>query len=149
MTALVFASTSALERTLDGTDEAYERYFFALYHCSPDEDAGINEYRRQLHANHPGKAMQVGRHFVLCGEPAAQALRSYYYALSQAESVPEEHRSYARRRQQEIEKLHASSQTLPKPIDLSEGQLAEDKALDFYACLALSGGQVLCRVASK
>jgi hypothetical protein len=62
---LVFASTAAFERALDGTDEAFSRYYFALYHCTPTEDAGINERREDLRGQYPDKAIVVGRFFVL------------------------------------------------------------------------------------
>ncbi len=146
MSDLVFASTAALERALDGSDEAYYRYFFALYHCTPDENAGINDYRCRLREQYPRNAVSVGRHFVLWGEPAFQALRSYYYALSIEESLSDEFRAYARGRQQTIEQRHRSSQALPVPIDLSEGQLSADETLDFYACLALSNGHIFSRM---
>ena len=144
-----FASIPALERALDGSDEAYSRYYFALYHCLPDEDAGINELRRSLREQYPKNAVSVGRHFVLWGEPACQALRSYYYALSTTESLSDEFRAYARDRQQVVEQRHSSSQALPVSIDLSEGQLSADEMLDFYACLALSNGQIISEVQSQ
>lgn len=149
MSGLVFASAEALEKELDGSDEAYYRYFFALYHCMPDEDTGINDYRRHLRDQYPRSAVSVGRYFVLWGEPAFQALRSYYYALSIEESLSDEFRVYAKGRQQAIEQRHRLSQALPVPIDLSEGQLCTDERLDFYACLALSNGQIFSRSERK
>lgn len=149
MQDLVFASITALESGLDGSDEAYSRYYFALYHCTPDEDAGINNLRRTLREQYPNNAVSVGRHFVLWGEPAYQALRSYYYALSIEESVSEEFHAYAKAKQQSVEQRHNSSQALPVPVDLSEGQLSADEMLDFYACLALSNEQIIPRVQDK
>ena len=111
----------------------------------PDENAGINNYRCRLREQYPRNAVSVGRYFVLCGEPAFQALRSYYYALSIEESLSDEFRTYAKGRQQAVEQRHRSSQELPVPIDLSEGQLSADATLDFYACLALSNGQIFSR----
>ena len=149
MQDMQFASITALERALDGSDEAYSRYYFALYHCVPDEDAGINDLRRSLREQYPKNAVSVGRHFVLWGEPACQALRSYYYALSITESMSDEFCAYAKVRQQAVEQRHSSSQALPVPVDLSEGQLSADEMLDFYACLALSNGQIISRVQGK
>lgn len=140
---LVFASTSALERTLDGTDEVYQRYFYALYQCSPDEPAGINEYREQLRKSNPKNAVQVGRHFVLWGNEAFQALVWYYEALSDAPTLPDEFRAYAKRRVQEITSTHQKSQGLPVPLDLSEGQLSNDPNLAFYAYMALLNQQIV------
>ena len=149
MQDIKFASITALERALDGSDEAYSRYYFALYHCTPDEDAGINDLRRSLREQYPKNAVSVGRHFVLWGEPACQALRSYYYALSITESMSDEFRVYAKVRQQAVEQRHSSSQALPVPVDLSEGQLSADEMLDFYACLALSNGQIISMAQGK
>ncbi len=149
MQDLVFTSVIALEKALDGSDEAYSRYYFALYHCTPDEDAGINDLRRSLRQQYPKNAVSVGRHFVLWGEPACQALRSYYYALSIEESMSDEFRAYARARQQSVEERHSSRRALPVSVDLSEGQLSADEMLDFYACLALSNGQIISKVQGK
>lgn len=140
---LLFASTASLERALDGTDKAFKQYFFALYHCSPDEPAGINQYRVQLKQSHPEKAVSVGRHFVLWGDPAYQALVWYYEQLSNTSTLPEEFRVYAKRRVAEITCKHEKSQGLPVPIELSEGQLSDDPTLTFYACLALDNQQVV------
>lgn len=96
MQNLKYASVASLEKALDGSDEAYFRYYFALYHCRPDEQGGINELRRSLREQYPKNSVAVGRYFVLWGEPACQALRSYYYALSLAESLSDEFRAYAR-----------------------------------------------------
>lgn len=141
MSDLVFASTAALEKVLDGSDGTYTRYYFALYHCSPDEDTEINRYRLQLRKQCPDRSVSVGRHFVLWGEPAWRALHSYYHALSKADSLSEDFRAYAQRRIEAIEQKHRRSQLLQ--ISLSEGQLSADETLDFYACLALMNGQIL------
>jgi len=138
---LQFASTAALERALDGTDEWYERYYFALYHCSPDEPAGINERRAELRCLFPEKAIAIGRHFVLSGEPAFLALSAHYQALVKAETLPEEYRAHAQRRHDAISEMHRKSQNLS--VDLTEGQLSNDPELDFYACMALLNGQIV------
>jgi hypothetical protein len=140
---LVFASTAALEKVLDGSDNTFNRYYFAVYHCSPDEDAGINHYRLRLREEYPAESVAVGRHFVLWGEPAWRALNAYYGALSNTGTLSEEFRAYAKRRIEAIEQKHRSSQSLQ--ISLSEGQLSADEALDFYACMALSNGQIIRR----
>lgn len=139
---LVFASTSALERALDGGDNSYFRYFFAIYHCSPDEINGITELRNQLCSQFPDKTVQVGRHFVLWGEPAFKVVSSFYHALTK-QAEPQEFREYAKDRYQEIIRKYETSQDLPVPIELSEGQFANDEKLDFYTCLALSNGQLI------
>lgn len=142
---LVFASTAALERALDGTDETFARYYFAVYHCSPTEAAGINERREQLRDQYPEKAAEVGRFFVLWGEPAYLALSAYYLALAGAETLSQEYRDYAERRRLDIDRKHLASQSLPQPVDLSEGQLSADPDLEFFASVALLNGQIVPR----
>lgn len=143
---LGFLSTSALERGLDGSDKSFEEYFFALYHCSPDEPAEINDRRQQLCAQYPAKTIQVGRHFVLSGQPAFQALAAYYQGYVLAESLSEEFRAYSQKRLDAMVEVHRKSQSLPVPIDLTEGQLSEDRDLGFLTCIAISNGQVVERL---
>jgi hypothetical protein len=139
---LGFYSTAALERGLDGGEDRFASYFFALYHCLPDEPAGINELRARLKREFPEKATEIGRRFVLSGEPAFRALTAYYHALTQAETLSEDFRAYAVQRLREVTEAHRDSQTLPVPIDLTEGQLAQDFRLEFLTCVAISNGQV-------
>tara|TARA_R110001583_G_scaffold15406_1_gene63458 strand:- start:987 stop:1601 length:615 start_codon:yes stop_codon:yes gene_type:complete len=145
MSEFVFSSTVALERELDGSDEGFHRYFYALYNCSPDQDNAINQNRQRLQEEYPDKAVAVGKYFVLWGEAAAQALRSYYSELAANESLDDDFRGYANGRLQAIERRHLTSQGLSVPIDLSEGQLSKDDYLDFYTCIALSNGQVVVK----
>ena len=138
---LVFASVPALEQALDGSEQAYRRYFFALYHCSPDEECALNERRELVRTQYPDKVVKVGQRFVLVGEAAFQIVSAYYQSLA-LQGSPDEFREYAKRRHEIIVRKHRSSQSLPVPIDLTEGQLSADSDLDFYACLALSNGQI-------
>lgn len=141
---LVFASTTALEQALDGSERAFQRYFFALYHCSPDEDNDLNTRRTSVQQHYPAKTVKVGRRFVLEGEAAFQVVSAYYQALA-LHGTPDAFREYAERRHEVILRKHRSSQSLPVPVDLTEGQLCADPDLDFFACLALSNGQVFPR----
>lgn len=141
---LVFASVSALEQALDGSEETYRRYFFALYHCSPDEDCALNERRKLVRAQYPEKVVEVGQRFVLVGEAAFQIVSAYFQGLA-IQGSPDEFREYAKRRHEVIVRMHRSSQSLSVPIDLTEGQLSSDSDLDFYACLELSNGQIFPR----
>ncbi len=140
---LRFLSTAALERGLDGGEDRFARYFFAIYHCSPDEPSGISDLREQLKLKYPSKAAPVGQRFVLLGEAAFTALAAYYQALSEAESLSDEYRAHSKERLAEITELHQNSQSLPVPVDMTEGQLAQDKRLEFLTCLALRNGQVV------
>ncbi|MDR3414814.1 MAG: hypothetical protein P4L83_01390 [Nevskia sp.] len=142
---LRFASTKALETSLDGSEEAYSRYHFALYQCAPDERGGINELRESLRVKYPDRVIQVGRRFVLDGEAAFVALSSYYQALTAAETLSSEYHGYISARLADIKNIHSSSQSLPVPINLTEGQLASDPQLEFLTCVALMRGQVIIR----
>lgn len=74
--SLAFYSTAVLERALDGSEEAFARYFFAIYHVRHDEQSGIADYREQLRRDYPGCSIPVGEHFILIGRPAFLALAS-------------------------------------------------------------------------
>lgn len=138
---VVFASTAELERALNGSDESFRAYYFALYHLYPEENCDFNRYRQKLCSAHPQQAVAIGRHHVLWGEPAFQVARSYYSALA-TQATPEEFREYAEQRLVVITEKHRASQSLPQPIDLSEGQLNADKQLEFFAHLAIGNRQV-------
>ena len=113
-----------------------------MYQCSPDEPAGINDLRKHLQQKFPDKALPVGRHFILYGEPAFQALSAYYQALVDCETLSNDLREYAGRRFDAVKIAHVDSQSLPIPIDLTEGQLSQDELLKFYTCVAIRNGQV-------
>lgn len=144
MTDFVFYSTPALERGLDGSDDRFLKFYFALYHCSPDEyiPDGINDIRERLSRKFPNKVARVGNRFVLFGEPAFLALTSYHQAIAEATTLGEEMRAYCAERVRVITGKHRQSQSLPIPIDLSEGQLAHDDQLELLTCIAIRNGQV-------
>jgi hypothetical protein len=144
---LVFYSTAALERGLDGGDDRYSDYIFALYRCRPDELAGSNERREELRKAYPTKVLQTGSHFVLVGEAAYLSLSSHYQALAACETLSEDYRAYANERLSQITSLHRESQSLLVPVDLTEGQLSQDRRLELLTCLAISNGQVRAREA--
>lgn len=139
-TRLVYASITSLERAIDSDDE-FKKYFFAIYRCDPDQDTGINKIRENLRKQSPSDAVNVGKYFVLWGDSALKALTWYYTAITKTEALPEEYRLYFVERIVEIKEKHERSRSLT--IDLSEGQLANDAKLNFYALLALSNGQIL------
>ena len=128
---------------LDGSEERFAAYFFAIYHCSADERAGINERREQLRQEFPTKAIPVGQRFVLAGEAAFLALAAYYQALISCETSADNFRAYSNERLDAIKIAHRNSQSLPIPIDLMEGQLSQDRGLEFLTCIAISNGQVV------
>lgn len=140
---LRFASTVALEDQLDGTENTFEQYFFAIYHCSYSEQSGVKERREHLANFYPNNVIRVGKFFVLNGEAAFSALSSYYQALLEAETLDDDFKEYIARRLVEIEKVHKGSQSLRVPINFTEGMLSNDKQLSFLTCLALDNGQVL------
>lgn len=142
---LCFLSTAALERGLDGSEERFVDYFFAIYHCSPNEPAGINERREQLRRQFPDNVIKVGMRFVLTGEAAYQALGGYYHALMLAETLSDDFRIYAKNRLDEITKVHKNSQSLPIPINFLEGELANDSQLELLTCIAIRNGQVFSK----
>ena len=142
---LCFRSTAALERGLDGGDDRFYDYFFAVYHCSPDEPSGISDLREQLRSDHPELAINVGKRFILSGEAAYKALGAYYSALIQNDNPAqsEDFRQYARECFDRITEMHNSSQSLPIPINLTEGELNQDHRLEFLTCIAIYNGQIM------
>jgi hypothetical protein len=146
---LVFNSVASLERGLDGSEERFAEYYFALYQCSPDEPAGINLYRQQLRDQYPNSVVAVGNRFILTGQSAWLALAAYYQALIAAETLSEEFRAYAKEQLERFTEAHRNSQALPVPIDLMEGQLATDDRLGLLTCIALRNGQVSLKGDSK
>ena len=142
MGTLIFHSIAALERGLDGGEERFAAYYFAIYQCGPDEHepGSINERRDQLRKQFPDKVMAVGKRFVLMGEPAWLALAAYYQAVVGCETLSENFRAYAKERLDDCTQAHRESQS--HRIDLTEGQLASDPRLEFLTCVALRNGQV-------
>ena len=143
---LRFFSTASMERGLDGSEERFAKYFFAIYHCSPDErepPGSVVERREQLRQQFPAKVISVGRRFVLTGHAAWTALAGYYQALALAETLGDDFRAYAKERLDAITVMHRQSQSLPVPVDLTEGQLAHDPRLELLTCIALDNGQVM------
>jgi hypothetical protein len=55
----------------------------------------------------------------------------------------DEMRAYWKERFDETIERNRASQSLPVPIDLTEGQLAHDSRMEFLTCIALLQGQVL------
>ena len=140
---LRFISTAKLELELDGSYEKFYEYFFAIYHCSYAENSGIKERREELAKFYPNNVIKVGDYFVLDGEAAFSALSSYYLALIQAETLSQEYRDYIAERLEEVTSAHKASQSLPIPINLTEGQLANDKRMEMLTCIAIGNGQVV------
>ena len=140
---LRFISTASLERGLDGSDEAFAAYFFAIYHCSPDEPAGISKYREQLREAFPDNATRVGRYFVLDGQAAFLALSAYYTAMGNADTLSDELREYMRECVEMVTTKHRRSQSLPVPVNLFEGQLSHDPRLEFFVGMALDNRQII------
>ena len=71
------------------------------------------------------------------------ALSAYYQALINTDTLSEEFRNYIEEQHHSLIEKHSKSQSLPVPINLTEGQLSYDSRLDFFTCLALNNGQVI------
>jgi hypothetical protein len=140
---LRYISITSLESELDGSYEKFYEYFFAIYHCSYAENSGIKERREELAKFYPNNVIKIGEYFVLDGEAAFSALCSCYLAFIQAETLSEEYRGYIAERLEEIKSAHSASQSLAIPINLTEGQLANDKRMEMLTCIALGNGQVV------
>jgi len=140
---LRFVCTKTLENELDGSENKFEDYFFALYGCSHKVNWGISELREQLAAKHPNNVIRVGNFFVLDGESAYIALSTYYKALIDASDISEDFCEYFKERLEEITSKHNKSQSLPIPINLTEGELSYDSRVEVFTSIALNYGQVV------
>jgi len=145
---LCFISTVALEKELDGTYDKFEEFFFAIYHCSYAENSGIKERREQLSKTFPNKIIQAGEYFVLSGEAAYLALSAYYLALVQTDTLSDEYKDYIKHRLEAIKTRHVDSQSLPVPIDLTEGQLSRDQDMELLTSIAIMNGQIIASPAA-
>ena len=140
---LRFVCTRTLENELDGSEIKFEDYFFAIYGCSHKINWGISELREQLSVEYPNNVLRIGNYFVLDGEPAHIALSTYYKALIEASDISEEFREYFKERLEAITSNHNKSQSLPIPINLTEGQLSYDSRVEILTSIALNYGQVV------
>jgi hypothetical protein len=140
---LRFVSTNTLEKELDGSESTFNDYFFAIYRCSPRDNAGIKELREQISNEYPNNAMSVGDDFVLIGEAAYLSLSTYYKALIKSSDIREEFRKYFEERLEQITTKHHQSQSLPVPVNLTEGQLSYDERVELLTSIALNYGQVI------
>ena len=140
---LRFVSTKLLESELDGSESKFEDYFFSIYRYSYKHGSAVKTLREQLCNEHPTNVIRVGNYFVLDGEAAYLSLSSYYKALIEASDISEEFREYFEERLADITKKHNRSQSLPIPINLTEGQLSYDSRVELLTSIALNYGQVV------
>jgi hypothetical protein len=141
---LRFYSTVSLERGLDGSEERFATFLFSIYHCMPDEPSGTNARREALRRQYPDKSIQINeRRFVLVGVPAFQIISAYFQALISCETLSDDYRAYKKEHLALVERKHTDSQSLPVPIDLTEGQLAHDERVERYATIALVNRQII------
>ncbi len=128
---IFYKSPSLLESSIF-TEDDYRKFHFALYGCAPDEEGGINERRREISIKYPEKTVPCGRYFILTGVAAFEALSAFYYSIHLVETLPEDLRAYYLERFEQIKEMHQRSQSLPVPIDLTEGQFGTDKRMEIY-----------------
>jgi hypothetical protein len=140
---LRFVSTNALEKELDGSESTFNDYFFAIYRCSHKDNASIKKLREQISNQFPNNAMSVGDDFVLIGEAAYLSLSTYYKALIKSSDIREEFRKYFEECLEQITAKHQQSQSLPIPVNLTEGQLSYDERVELLTSIALNYGQVI------
>jgi hypothetical protein len=114
------------------SNEDFKKYFFSLYRCMPNEDCDLNTRRNKLRIQHPKLVIPVGDNFVLTGQAAYEVLSAHYYSLSMVEEYEEDVKNYYFKRYETVKKVHDRAQSLPVPIDLTEGQLGTDRDFDFY-----------------
>ena len=133
---LEYQSPAEMEASVSD-DRSFKKYYFGIYRCSPDEKNEINILRVSVKEKYPDLVIPVGAHFILSGKAACKVLSSYYYSRSLLEDQPQIHAAYYKQRYESVAKRHDDSQSLPKPINLTEGQLATDFDSEFYIKIAV------------
>ncbi len=114
------------------TEEDFHRYFFSLYRCSPTERNEFNNRRNQVRIKYPKMVIPFGSNFILTGQAAYEIMSAYYYSLSLVEGYTKEEKNYYFGRYESVKLMYEKSQSLPVPINLTEGQLGTDEMVAFY-----------------
>jgi hypothetical protein len=114
------------------SNEDFNKYFFSLYRCMPNEECDLNTRRNKLRIKHPELVIPVGDNFVLTGQAACEILSAHYYSLSLVEDYEEDVKKYYFKRYETVKDVHNRAKSLPIPMDLTEGQLGTDRDFDFY-----------------
>ncbi len=73
-----------------------------------------------------------GEYFILTGQAAYEIMSTYYYTLSLVTEFSEKEKNYYFDRFNSVKQMHEKSQSLPFPIDMTEGQLGTDENIEFY-----------------
>ena len=122
---LDYLSPKDLEASM-GDDEGYRRFFYSLYRCQPDEANDFNRRRFLIAEKYPALVIDVGDYFILTGQAACEILSTHYYSLSIIEDYDQKIKDYYFGRYEEVLSFHQRTQSLPIPINLTEGQLGTD-----------------------
>jgi len=120
-----YLSPKDLEASM-GDDEGYRRYFYSLYRCPPDEVNDFNRRRVSIAEKYPAFVIDVGDFFILTGQAACEILSTHYYSMSIIEDYDQKIKDYYFGRYEEVLSFHQRTQSLPIPINLTEGQLGTD-----------------------
>jgi hypothetical protein len=138
---LEYKSPKQLEAEMSSYEE-FAKFYFNLYRCLPDEDNEFNKRRHSIKEKYPDKVVILGEYYVLFGVAAYEILAAFYYSLFLIEGSDDVEKKYYFRRYERIKEAHNKSQSLPKPIDLSEGQLGTDEDISFFINEAIKSRQI-------
>jgi len=128
---LEYKSPKEQESELNSKDD-FERYFYSLYRCTPSEQNDFNARRNQMRNKYPKLVIPFGAYFILTGQAAYEIMSTYYYTLSLVAEFSEKEKNYYFDRFNSVKQMHEKSQSLPFPIDMTEGQLGTDENIEFY-----------------
>jgi len=136
---LDYRSPAQLESQMNSTED-FHHFYFALYRCSPDENNDFNKRRNEVSLKYPKLVIPFGDYYVLEGNAAAEILATFYHSLTLVDDIEDETKHYYASRYQDVVEKNQSSQSLPFPINLTEGQLGTDRNIQRMVHEA-----VLCR----
>jgi hypothetical protein len=138
---LDYKSPKQLENEMN-TYEEFNHFYFNLYRCLPDEECEFNKRRQAIKEKYPDKVIQFGDYYVLNGVAAYEIISAFYYSLSLVEDYEEDVKKYYFKRYEQVKQAHKSAQSLPIPIDLTEGQLGTDSDIEFFVNEAIISRQI-------
>lgn len=139
--SLEYRSPRQLESSMNSAED-FHHFYYSLYRCSPDEENDFNRRRNEVSLKYPDLALPFGDYFVLQGNAAAEILSTFYYSLTLVDDIDDEKKKYYSSRYQHVTERNQASQSLPFPLNLTEGQLGTDENMELMVHEAIMSKQI-------
>ncbi len=124
-------SPKQLEQNLNSMHD-YEKYFFSLYRCFPYDDNDFIKRRNLIREKFPDLVIAFGDYYILTGQAASEVLTTFYYSHTLIDEYDDALKNYFWKRYNSTKEKHQNSQSLPFPINLTEGQLGTDEDIEIF-----------------